>query len=170
MYTQSALSLQPCSFTKWHDRQSHVCPTFFQVPMAVCLYPIICQGPRRGRRGWGAGGGGDRCNNTAIHTFKRLLNRHLISIKCLQGTNETEYIMSLAARANEIQHRAWKLQYYNNRHWQTTTAVPAAISTMTATATTTKATKTNDSNNKNSNNDVLKDWNKQIFLLPFIFH
>ena len=46
------------------------------------------------------------CNNTAIHTFKRLLNRHLISIKCLQGTNETEYIMSLAARANEIQHRA----------------------------------------------------------------
>ena len=45
-------------------------------------------------------------NNTAIHTFKRLLNRHLISIKCLQGTNETEYIMSLAARANEIQHRA----------------------------------------------------------------
>ena len=28
------------------------------------------------------------CNNTAIHTFKRFLNRHLISIKCLQGTNE----------------------------------------------------------------------------------
>ena len=46
------------------------------------------------------------CNNTANHTFKRLLNRHLISIKCLEGTNETEYIMSLAARANEIQHRA----------------------------------------------------------------
>ena len=37
----------------------------------------------------------------------------LISIKCPEGTNETEYIMSLAARANEIQHRAWKLQYYN---------------------------------------------------------
>ena len=36
-----------------------------------------------------------------------------ISIKCLEGTNETEYIMSLAARAKEIQHRAWKLQYYN---------------------------------------------------------
>ena len=36
-----------------------------------------------------------------------------ISIKCPKGTNETEYIMSLAARANEIQHRAWKLQYYN---------------------------------------------------------
>ena len=46
------------------------------------------------------------CNNTANHTFKRLLNRHLISIKCPEGTNETEYIMSLAARANEIQHRA----------------------------------------------------------------
>ena len=45
-------------------------------------------------------------NNTANHTFKRLLNRHLISIKCPEGTNETEYIMSLAARANEIQHRA----------------------------------------------------------------
>ena len=46
------------------------------------------------------------CNNTANHTFKRLLNRHLISIECPEGTNETEYIMSLAARANEIQHRA----------------------------------------------------------------
>ena len=59
-----------------------------------------------------------------------------------------------------------------DRHWQTTTAVAAAISTITATATATtkKATKTHDSNNKNSNNDVLKDWNKQIFLLPFIFH
>ena len=39
----------------------------------------------------------------------------LISIKCLEGTNETEYIMSLAARANEIQHRSWKLQYYNKK-------------------------------------------------------
>ena len=39
----------------------------------------------------------------------------LISIKCLEGTNETEYIMSLAARANEIQHRASKLQYYNKK-------------------------------------------------------
>ena len=61
---------------------------------------------KEGEEGVGGRGGGDRCNNTAIHTFKRLLNRHLISIKCLQGTNETEYIMSLAARANEIQHRA----------------------------------------------------------------
>ena len=60
-----------------------------------------------GEQGVGSRGGGrDRCNNTAIQPFKRLLNRHLISIKCLQGTNETEYIMSLAARANEIQHRA----------------------------------------------------------------
>ena len=40
----------------------------------------------------------------------------LISIKCPEGTNETEYIMSLAARANEIQHRAWKLLYYNTFH------------------------------------------------------
>ena len=56
---------------------------------------------------------GPYCDNTASHTFKRLLNRHLISIKCPEGTNETEYIVSLAARANEIQHRAWKLQYYN---------------------------------------------------------
>ena len=30
----------------------------------------------------------------------------LICVKCPEGTNETEYIMSLAARANEIQHRA----------------------------------------------------------------
>ena len=38
--------------------------------------------------------------------YSGLLNRHLISIKCPEGTNENEYIMSLAARANEIQHRA----------------------------------------------------------------
>ena len=40
----------------------------------------------------------------------------LISIKCPEGTNATEYMMSQAARANEIQHRAWKLQYYNTGH------------------------------------------------------
>ena len=35
------------------------------------------------------------CNNTAIHTFKRLLNRHLISIKCLPTESVDSFVAEL---------------------------------------------------------------------------